>query len=232
MLKVARLNASPRDTLGTKAAKASRKAGKLPAVLYGHKAATCSLLIDAKELGLVLKQGARVLELQLPDRVEQAVIKELQHDPISSRVIHVDFARVSMDEVVTVKVPVKLKGHCVGVLHGGALEQHLTEITVKCMPIAIPNFIEAEISSLEIGAILHVSALKTPEGVTIAENPEHIVVTIHEPRKEEVVEAAAAAAVPGPTEPEVITAKKEEETPAEEETSGKKKKAEKGEKGE
>jgi large subunit ribosomal protein L25 len=229
MLKAAKLKASPRSELGTRASKACRKAGQLPAVLYGHKAETCALLVDARELGLVLKQGARFLELQLPDRVEQAVIKELQHDPISSTVIHVDFARVSMDEVVTVKVPLKLKGHSVGVLHGGALEQHLAEITVKCLPVAIPKFIEADISNLEIGAILHVSAIKAPEGIVVAENPEHVVVTIHEPRKEEVVEVAAAAA-PGPAEPEVITAKKEAEKPEEEETAAKKKKSEKGEK--
>lgn len=224
MLNVTKLKAIPRDRLGTKAARACRKKGQLPAILYGHKAATCPLLIDAKELALVLKQGARVLELQLPDRVEPAVIKELQHDPISTGVIHVDFERISMDEIVTVKVPLKLKGHSVGVMHGGTLEQHLTEITVKCLPVAIPPFIEADISSLDIGSILHVNAIKPPAGVVIVEDPTHIVVTVHEPRKAEAVEAAAVVAAPGPTEPEVITAKKEEKESEEEETVAKKKK--------
>ncbi|MDQ7779952.1 MAG: 50S ribosomal protein L25 [Planctomycetota bacterium] len=225
MMKTASLKAGIRDKVGTNTARQWRKQGKLPAVLYGHKAAVCALTVDAVEFGLIIKKGSRFVELQLPDRVEQAVIKSLQHDPVSNTLIHVDFARVAMDEVIVVKVPVKLKGHCKGVMHGGALEQHLAEMAVKCLPAAIPGFVEVDITDLEIGSILHVSAVKAPEGSTIAEDPTRVVITVHEPRQEEVVEAAAAAAVPGPTEPEVITAKKEKEEEGEEpaEAGGKKK---------
>jgi large subunit ribosomal protein L25 len=130
------------------------------------------------------------------------MIKEVQINPVSRKMTHIDFVRVVMDEVVRVVVPVHLKGTSIGVkTSGGIVDFQVRELHVECLPNAIPDSFDIDISSLDIHHFLRISDLPIPEGVKVLDDPDRVVVTIALARAEETPEVAAAAET---AEPEVI----------------------------
>jgi large subunit ribosomal protein L25 len=210
------LAAQPRQTRGSKEAARLRKAGRIPGVVYGHKEATVAVSVGAEELDRAIRvQHARVLELDLGGKKETVLIRELQWDYLGRDMVHIDFARVSKDERVRVTIPVELR-NTPKTTGGGVLEQPLHQIHVECPAIAIPEAIRVDITNLLLGEPIHVSDLQLPEGVTVLEGKEMVVVQLRLPGQEAVV--APIAAVPteaGAVEPEVI--KKERKVEEEEE---------------
>jgi large subunit ribosomal protein L25 len=150
----------------------------------------------------------------LPDKTEKVLIKELKYNAAYEVITHIDFARVAMDEFINVQVEIALKGIPKGVKEGGVLEHTLKSINIKCLPMAIPEKIEFDVSALELNGLLRVKDLVLPQGVTAVVSPDVTVAGVHLPKVEEVVSVAAEGA---PAEPEVITAKK----PAEDEAGDK-----------
>jgi len=143
-----------------------------------------------------------------------AIIRELQFDPVSEQLLHVDLQEVSADRAITVHVTVRPIGEAAGVREQkGILNLVLYELAVSCLPTAIPERIDADVSALMIGDVLKVSDLRAPEGVRILNDPGQAVATVAPPMAEEVVATAAptAAAV---TEPEVLTERKPKEEEA------------------
>ncbi|MDI6733319.1 MAG: 50S ribosomal protein L25 [Planctomycetota bacterium] len=198
-----------RDKKGSKECRRLRRNNLVPAVLYGGKGKNEMLLLDKKEAGKLIGYGTRLIELTLPDGTEKVIVKELKYNAFQESISHIDFTRVAMDELITIQVEIILKGIPKGAKEGGVLEHTLKHINIKCLPTAIPDKIEVDVSGLEMNALLRVKDLVLPPGITTNVNPNVTVVGIHMPKVEEVAPAPAEAVL---AEPEVITQKK----PAEE----------------
>lgn len=197
----------PRDGRGTRAARRLRKQGLVPAVLYGHKEATVAVALPAEELEKAVRHGARVVDLQTDGHVQKALIKELQWDHLGKELLHVDFARVAVDERVVITVPLELRGIAPGVSQGGVLDQPLHRLKVECLAISIPESIRVNVNELLLGASIHVRDLVLPAGAKVLDDPDAIVVQVTVKQAEP---EAAVAPVAETAEPEVIGKKPEE----------------------
>jgi large subunit ribosomal protein L25 len=210
----------PRQPKGSAEVRRLRRKGLVPAVIYGHKEETVAISLPQVELMNAIRHGVRVIDLRTQNKEEKALIKEVQWDHLGKELLHVDFARVSLDERITVSVPLELRGTAPGVNAGGLLDQPIHTLSVECLAISIPESIRVSIGELQIGGILHVRDLTMPPGVKVMTDPDAIVVQVKEPLAE--VEAAPAAEVPEQAEPEVIGRPKAEEEEGEPPASGKK----------
>jgi large subunit ribosomal protein L25 len=204
------LNVEGRDTHGKRNARRMRRAGTIPAILYGHGEKNVNLTVPGEALETILRHGHRVVDLKGVVN-ETARIRELQWDTWGAHVLHVDLVRASKDEVVEEKLPVALRGEAPGVKEGGVLKHVLHEVRIRCRVSAIPERIECNINHLVLNGVMKVADLTLPEGVEIITDPDQIVVQVVPPTElpEEVAPAAEGA------EPEVIGRKPSEEEEAE-----------------
>jgi large subunit ribosomal protein L25 len=193
------LIAEPREKLGTRTTRRLRAAGKLPGVIYGHNEKNLSVSVPAKPFNESLAKGAHVFELGLGSTKENVLVKDVQFDHLGMHIIHVDFARVDLNERVTVNVSIELKGQSKGEKAGGVLTQTLNEVEIECVVTEIPGEIVYDISGLELDKPLHVSELKLPAGVKMVTDGEFIVAVVRL-----ITEDDSASAEEGANEPEVI----------------------------
>jgi large subunit ribosomal protein L25 len=214
MAEVVVLETSQREGHGSKQAARLRKAGRVPAVVYGHKKATESVTVASEELVHAVLHKARVVDLKSAAGTQKALICELQWDHLGKELLHADFQRVDVDERISVTVPIELKGIAPGVTAGGALEQPLHILRVECLAIAVPESVRVNIGELQIGSVIHVSDLHLPEGVKPLDDADAVVVQVKAPQVE--VEAPAVAEAAESAEPEVIGRKAAEEEAEEE----------------
>jgi large subunit ribosomal protein L25 len=205
------LVAEKREGRGTRAAQRLRSRGKVPAVVYGHKEATISVALDGEALTQAIRHGVRVIDLKTDGGVEKALIREVQWDHLGKELLHVDFARVAVDERIHVSVPIELRGIAPGVTGGGLLDQPLHSLAIECLAISIPESIRVNINELQLGQAIHVRDLSLPPDVKALTDADAIVVHVTTPAAEP--EAAAEAAAQA--EPEIIGRKAEEEGEAE-----------------
>jgi large subunit ribosomal protein L25 len=209
------LTVQQRGETGKQVAKRLRRAGVVPAVLYGG-AKPESISVDPKSVLRIIHGHAgstQLLNLTFEGGAgsRMAIIRDLQFDPVSERLLHVDLQEVTADRAITVRVAVHPVGEAVGVRdQKGILNVVLHELDVSCLPILIPERIDADVAALMIGDVLTVGDLRAPEGVRILNDPGQAVVTVAAPMAEEVVAAATPAAA-ATAEPEVLTARKKEE---------------------
>jgi large subunit ribosomal protein L25 len=198
-----KLVADKREDAGKGVARKLRAAGRVPAVLYGHSMEPISLSVDSKELFHLFHTGAGtnvLVDLVVDGSAHLAMPRDVQRDHIKGRYVHVDFIAVRRDQTITVNVPIRVVGESVGVKAGGVVEHHLWDLQVECLPTNVPESVEADISSLEIGSSLKVADLVAPEGTTILTGPDESVVAVQQPQARielEEAEAAAAAAAEG-----------------------------------
>lgn len=193
---------SHREVMG-KATKRLRKAGIIPANIFGHKETPQAVQLEAIEFERLRRSHAAtgIIALRLPDKsgVQTALIRHVQHDPRSGKVIHIDFFRVSMTERLNVKVPLHFVGEAPGVkVEGGVLLHLLDTLEVECRARDIPENIEIDVSSLaDIDSILHAGEVKLPASITLVTDPNEGVVKVAASRLEkEIEEAAPEAAAP------------------------------------
>ena len=220
------IKAEKREALGTRVSRRLRKSGKLPAVLARKGEEPLHLLVDSKEFSQLVKKHARLINLDHPAGKDKVFIKEVQYDHLDEHAIHVDFTRIAMDQLLTIEVPLILKGKPVGVSEeGGVLDQYIKVLKIQCLPDAIPDHVEVDVTSLKKDVKFQVKDLTLAAGLRAAHDPELLLAIVQEHKVEEIVPAAAAA---GAVEPEVIKKPKELEEEAEAEASGKG--SEKGEK--
>jgi len=196
------LTAEPREKLGTRTSRRLRDAGKLPAVIYGHKETPVSLAVPTKAFNESLKKGAHLFELGFSGHVENVLLKDVQYDHMGTKIIHVDFARVDLNERVTVTVGIILKGDPIGEKEGGVLTQTLNEIEVECLVTEIPDAIVHMVADLKLDGSVHVSDLKVPQGVKLMVDGDAVVAVCHAIKEIELDGDAAA------NEPEVIKTEK------------------------
>lgn len=196
------LKASTRELLGKRSRRLHRQ-GKLAAVVYGHNTAATPLVLDRLEFQKVfIKSGrTRLVDLVVDgDRTEKVLVREIQTHPRRLGPIHVDFYKVSLEEKITVEVPIHLVGESAAVKRGDAdVLQPVHAVRVECLPTDIPEAFEVDLTPLEeIEAELRISELRVPKGVTLLADPEELVVKIVHKRELKIEEEvpAAEAAVP------------------------------------
>ena len=221
------LKAVLREEVGKGAVKRLRKEGFIPAVCYGKGKRPLILKFNRQDLFKVLHTAAGenvIINLELKEnsklKSRTVIIKEIQYHHVNDDILHVDFNQISLTKVLTVKVPVEVKGEPIGVKEGGVLEHLLWEVDIECLPTQIPEKIDVEVSELGIGDSVHVKELIIPEGIKVLSDPEDVLLSVKPPMAEEVVKEEVEEEI---TEPEVIREKKPEETPETEEESEKKK---------
>jgi large subunit ribosomal protein L25 len=185
------LQATVRKSVGNGPARVLRRAGQIPAVLYGRKTDPVLLSVNTKDLEVILKQGSFgqfILNLVIQNgkkMTKAAMIKELQTHPLSGQLIHVDFYEIDMDRKIKVMIPVVTTGHSVGVEEGGLLNIVRRELEVLCLPGDIPETIEIDISELTMGDSIHLEDVPLGENVEIASDVNYTVVTVLSPKVEE-----------------------------------------------
>jgi len=199
------LNVVLRNELGTRAVRRLRKAGVVPAVLYGHKKECVHLSISNPELRAILRHGGHLVDL-VGDVTEKALIKRVQWDTFTTHVLHLDLTRVSEQEHVTVTVPLELRGEAPGTKQGGIVEHLVYKLEIECPAGAIPEKLTVHLNSLELGDTLTAAAAELPDNVKLVTPPERVVAHCLAMGVEEEEEQLAA----GTSEPEVIGRKPED----------------------
>ena len=201
------LAAKPRIAQGTRQARRLRRLGQVPAVLYGHGMKPLSLEVGSRELSRALhtKAGENVLiELKVDGvklKESTCLAKEIQHNPITDGIAHVDFTVISLTEEIDVKVPLVVlhMEEAAGMKDGGVLDVVHHEVDIRCLPTQIPEKIEVDVKAMKIGDAILAKDLVFPAGVKCQFDPEETVVALHPPAKEEAAPTEEVAA-----EPEVI----------------------------
>jgi large subunit ribosomal protein L25 len=198
------LEVTRRESTGKEQAKKLRRDGKVPAVVYGGHREPVAITVDRKSVSELIQKsehGIRsvfLLKMSGTDQQRHAMIKELTIDPISRRMKHIDFVRVIMDEKVKVTIPVHVTGTAIGVKEGGLLDFQVRELHVECLPNAIPDSIDVDVTALGGHDYYRIKDLKLPEGVKVLDDEERVVVGVTHARVEAEPVADAVA------EPEVI----------------------------
>lgn len=204
-----------REHVGKETSKKERKEGFLPAVIYSKD---INLLVkiplpSLKTLKSIHFSESTIIDMDIEgykskDKTIPVLIKDTQYNPLTEEVIHIDFMKVSLTERIKVRVPVVLKGECQGVKEGGVVEQMLWEIAIEALPTDIPEKIEIDVSSLDIGHSIHVKELKLSTDIKVLESAEDTVVTVVAKREEEEVVEEVSEEV---QEPEVIKEKEDKD---------------------
>jgi large subunit ribosomal protein L25 len=198
-----------------------RRAGRVPAVVYGAKQPPSMISVDPKDLMRALRAGsflATVFDVEVDGKAERVLPRDVQFDPLTDRPLHVDFLRVSPTTTVTVDIPVAFRNEeaSPGLKRGGLLNIVRHEIEAHCRADAIPHHIEVDLTGLDIGDSVHISMVSLPEGVrpTITDR-DFTVATIAAPTVVQEETAAAAAPVEGEEGEVVVGEEGEEEKAAE-----------------
>ena len=181
-----RLNATVREIEGSRANRRLRREGRVPAVIYGGGEDPIALSVDTRELRHALHGSGAVLEIVVDGQTQNAVVKDTQVHPVRNEAVHIDFVRVRMDVAIHSIVTLELVGaeDSPGIDEGGVLEQQLREVNVEALPGDIPESIEHNVSSLEMGATVTVADLSAPDGVTILDETDIVVASVTLPRLE------------------------------------------------
>ncbi|MDA8124749.1 MAG: 50S ribosomal protein L25/general stress protein Ctc [Deltaproteobacteria bacterium] len=198
------LKACTRKETGKGPARRFRKEGLIPAVFYGRGEEAISLSVNAADLLKIIKKKKDNIFIKLLIDGEKpleklSMMKELQIEPVSRSFYHADFYEVRMDKKLTIDVPLHFTGVSVGVTNGGELQHLKRDLKVSCLPAALPDFVEVDVTGIDIGHSLKVSDIKVPEGVTVLD-PEDVgvamvaIVKVSVPQGAAAGEAAAATA--------------------------------------
>lgn len=207
------IQVEPRAQRGTGVARRLRSQGRVPAVVYGHGMAGVALTVEEAAMQSVIHHpGLIQMQISGGDSV-LAIVKDVQRDCLTGKLVHVDFQQVRADEIITVTIRIEATGTPAGAQAGGQLEQVLHELQVRVKASDMFDAITVDVSPLELNATLHVRELPLPDGVVAVIDPNAAVFQVRLPKIEE--EAPAEAAVEGaeaaPAEPEVIAKGKKEE---------------------
>lgn len=226
-MEIRELTITTRQGIGKQAAKQLRRAGQVPATMYGGTA-PLNVAVTPRDIYRIThghEGSTQLLRVTVGDGAEprMAIIRDLQWHPVSEDLLHVDLQEVAMDRPIQVSVAVHHVGEARGVKDSqGILEMILREVQVSCLPGNIPEVLSADVSELGIGDVLTVGDLKVPEGVRIVTDGGQAVATVAPPAAEATEAAAAAPVAATAAEPEVLTERKPKEEAAEKKDEKKK----------
>lgn len=198
MAKKTSLKAAPRARSGTGRLKQMRREGWVPSVIYGKGTENINLKVDAKTFAELLAHSSSeniLVNLDIEGHgVRLAFLQSIQHDSLSGITLHADFRAIDENTAITAHIPTHLNGESVGVKAGGLVEQYVHAIEITCLPNDLPETIEVDISSMEIGASLHIGDIKFPTGVKATHAADVVVAHIGKPAAAVSEEAAATPA--------------------------------------
>ncbi|MDD5349027.1 MAG: 50S ribosomal protein L25 [Chthoniobacteraceae bacterium] len=210
MAKQVKLAAQIRPETGRTAVKKIKSLGFVPAVIYSHDETPVSLKVSERDITTVLSHAVGehlLVDLEIAGGANRlALIQEVQHHPVTQKVLHVDFHGVSANEAIEASVPLEATGDAIGVKNGGILEQPLRALTISCLPQDLPEIVTVDVSALAIGKSLHVKDIALPSGVTAVDDADVIAFLVAEPAA--IPEPVAPAAEEAAAGPEVIKEKK------------------------
>src|SRR5688572_9674620 len=213
-MKSVSLNAFPRELSKRLGVKKVRANGRIPAVIYGRHNKPQSLEIASKDLEHVIKTAHSeilLVDLAVDKGSRLALVRDIQHHPLSGKMLHVDFQEVAENEKVTAMVPVETIGEAEGVKTGGGVLEHvLFKVKVRATPKDLPDVINVDVSKLQIGQSIHIGEIPVTPGVEIVGKKETPVVSVAAPLTEAQEAAATEAAGGTAAQPEMIKEKKEE----------------------
>ena len=211
------LNAENREVEGKSSSRQLRRAGSVPAVVYGGKEEPLRISILEKDIAKASEIpgfATQILSISISGKEQNVIVKEIQRHPATERVLHADLMRVDPDTKISISVPVRFinEESCIGVkMHGGAISRLINDIDITCLASNLPEYIEVDIEALDIGDSIFLSALNLPEGVEIPS------LALGEDRDQAVVSVAEAKILE--IEPEVVEPEEGEEGEEGEETS-------------
>jgi large subunit ribosomal protein L25 len=196
------LRASARKTSGKGPARRARSSGLIPAVFYNPQAESTMITVSAADMSNILKKNDEnvFINIQIEDegksRDKMSIIKDIQIDPLTRRIIHIDFYEISMDHKLTVDVPVHFEGTPKGVKIGGELQLLKKEISISCLPSVLPDHIAADISGLKVGEAFRIADLPVKDGITILESEDAVLAMVSVTREAMKSEAEETAKEP------------------------------------
>ena len=207
------LEAETRTKLGSRYAIRLRDAGRLPAVVYGHKQGAVHVSIDARSFNDIAESSAHLIEVKVDGTAEPCLIKAIQYDHLDRHAVHVDLARVNLDEAVEIELEVEFEGEADALKEAGSmLDVPHNTVVISCKANAIPERLTYDISEMKVDEPVHARELTLPSGVSLVSEPEMTIAQI-------IIRAAVAddteAAAEGGAEPEVIGADKADDKAAE-----------------
>ncbi len=211
MAETAAVRVEPRDPAknkgtGSRVSRRLRAKGLVPGVIYGHKQAVVPISLTRDDVWRLMKIPGHLTELEIGGTHETVLIREVQWDHLGKEIIHLDFARVSAEEMIETEVSLELKGVASGIASGGILEHLVHSVRIKCRAGAIPASIKVDVSHLDVDQGIHVRELTLPPDVTVDADPELLLVhVVVRGTQEEVTEAAEDV-----TQPEVIKPERKE----------------------
>lgn len=221
------IEAGTRKKSGKGVARRLRADGRVPAIMYGASVGPELLELDEREITHLIGRGAegRLVSLDIAGEKRSVILKEVQRDPVRGSVIHVDFHAVALDKTIQTPVTVIIVGESErestvkvdedGIQIEGILVHGVRELTVECLPTDIPEYLEADVSKLEVGDTIRAEDLDVPEGVTLVDDPDTVIVSVVIPRIEEVEgdeEELEEPILIGGTDDEEVEGEEEEET--------------------
>jgi large subunit ribosomal protein L25 len=203
-----RLEVAERERKGSRESRRLRKQGLIPGVLYG-RSSPHAIFVPERELRRVLTGGSglhAILDVVLEGQktTHPSILKEYQQDPVKGRLIHIDLQEVRLDQPITASVTVTLIGaeDAPGIREGGVVSQVNREVNVEALPMEIPEHLDFDISSMQIGDTLRLADLRTPEGVKLLDDPDTVLATLTMPTREIEPEEVPEEVVEGEEVPE------------------------------
>ena len=190
MSKFEKLNVDIRKEHGTSAARRARLQNKVPAVVYHSGVEAIPLSVDKISLNKALRTGQMIFEVNVEDKDQFVLVKEIQYHPVTDEIIHIDFQKVKEDEKISLEVAVRSSGESKGVKLGGLLVQMLNSVTIKCKPAEIPEFLEIDVTDMEMNTNLFVKDITLPSDVEMLTAEDIAVVSVQEPKQEKEEEVA------------------------------------------
>lgn len=178
------LNAKIRTEVGTAAAKELRRAQAVPASVYGHEKENVNVSVLLRDIEKALASGEHLIDLSYGDDSKVVIVKELQNDPVKGTIQHIDFYEVSMDREIETNTIVIVDGEATRETDGGIVNLILRELSISCLPNAIPDNLVVDVSGLAIGESITIGDLTIPEGVTVNHDLDEVIVTISVPAAE------------------------------------------------
>lgn len=200
------IEAQAREGRGRSESRKMRRNGRVPAIVYGGGEEPAAVMLDYNSLYHQMELESfytSILNIRVGQKTQPVVVKDVQRHPSKSVVMHLDFQRVVEDEELTLNVPIHFVGEAVAIgvkEQGGVIEHIVTDVEISCLPAHLPEYLEIDVSKLELNQIFHLSDISWPEGVTstqLAHGQDSPVVAIHPPRREETDEPVEGEAAEG-----------------------------------